>query len=62
MPPDLHRAVRESYRRAMQQRHTEHDAFDAAMRLVIEQEPQVDRIEARRLVARMLAQEPMRRG
>jgi hypothetical protein len=58
--PELHREVRESYRNAMRERRTQESAFDLAIALLRDREPGLDQLEARRVVARMLAQEPPR--
>ena len=54
----LHRAVRSAYRISLADHQSEAEAFNRAVELLMEHEPLVGRIEARRRVARMLAQEP----
>jgi hypothetical protein len=55
----LHRAVRIAYRDALADRRSETEAFDRAVALLMEHDALVGRLEARRRVARMLAQEPI---
>jgi len=55
---NLHRGVRETYRQAMVQRMTQQAAFDRAVQLILEQEPEADPRRARRFVALMVANEP----
>ena len=55
----LHRAVRIAYRDALADRCSETEAFDRAVALLMEHDALVGRLEARRRVARMLAQEPI---
>jgi hypothetical protein len=57
LPPDLHAAVREAYRRAMAEHRSEHYAFDLALALVLGRLPNVSG-DARRAVAIMLANDP----
>ena len=52
-----HLAIRETYRRAMAERKTQREAFDLALALLLEKQPQALRA-ARRAVAVMLAYEP----
>jgi hypothetical protein len=58
LSPALHRAVRDVYRNAMQGWHTQKDAFDEALKLILPHVRKVSDQEARRLVAQMLTQEP----
>lgn len=58
MTRNLHGAVRGAYRDALAERRSETEAFDRAVELLLECDTVVGRIEARRRVARMLAQEP----
>jgi hypothetical protein len=57
LPPDLHAAVREAYRRAMADHRSEHCAFDLALALVVGSLPELSG-DARRAVAIMLANDP----
>ena len=57
MKSDLHAAVRQAYRLAMAEHRTQHQAFDRALALVLEQFPQ-EPGAARRAVAIMLANDP----
>jgi hypothetical protein len=59
MTPELHRRVREVYQATMTEMRSEEHAFDRALLLLIANQPEMRRVEARRLVARMLAQEPL---
>jgi hypothetical protein len=54
----LHGAVRSAYREALAAHLPEPAAFNRAVELLMEHDALVGRIEARRRVARMLAQEP----
>jgi hypothetical protein len=56
--PRLHRAIREVYRLAMQDWHTQEEAFTDAITLFRRYVPSTKEEEARRLVARMLTEEP----
>jgi hypothetical protein len=58
MTRNLHGAVRGAYREALAERRSETEAFNRAVDLLLERDSLVGRIEARRSVARMLAQEP----
>jgi hypothetical protein len=60
--PELHRAVRDTYRDAMHGRHTQREAFDAALHLLLAHTDGATGDDARRLLARLLTQEPQRRG
>lgn len=55
--PDLHIAVRETYRLAMTRSKTQHEAFDRALALFLERRS-LEPGRARRVVAVMLANEP----
>lgn len=55
--PELHRALREIYREAMQEWRTQDEAFNEALRVLVVHFTGT-REEARRLLARMLTQEP----
>jgi len=56
--PDLHRAVRDSYRQSMRGGAMQHQAFDDAADLLSARRSDCAPAEARRLVAQMLAYEP----
>jgi hypothetical protein len=58
--PQLHRAIWNTYRHAMQYGHTQRDAFGAALDVLVADAGWLPDHEARRLVARMLTQEPPR--
>jgi hypothetical protein len=58
--PRLHRAIWNAYRYAMQYGHTQRDAFGAAVDVLVADAEGLPDDEARRLVARMLTQEPPR--
>jgi hypothetical protein len=57
LPPDLHAAVREAYRRAMAEHRSDQRAFDLALALVLGSLPELSG-DARRAVAIMLANDP----
>jgi ABC-type lipoprotein export system ATPase subunit len=57
LPPDLHAAVREAYRRAMAEHRSDQRAFDLALALVVGSLPELSG-GARRAVAIMLANDP----
>jgi hypothetical protein len=57
--PDLHRAVRDSYRQSMRDGAMQRQAFDIAAELLSARRSDYAPAEARRLVARMLAHEPV---
>ena len=54
---ELHVAVRAAYRGAMAERRTEREAFESALAILIEHQPQMA-ATARRAVALMLATDP----
>jgi hypothetical protein len=61
LPPDLHAAVREAYRRAMAEHRSDQRAFDLALALVLRSLPELSG-DARRAVAIMLANDPFVAG
>ena len=58
--PTLHRAVRDAFREAIHDWHTQREAFNAALKLVRRHARGASDEEARRLVAQMLSEEPQR--
>jgi len=58
--PALHRAVRQAYREAIHDWHTQREAFNTAVELVRRHAQSASDEEARRLVAHMLTEEPQR--
>jgi hypothetical protein len=60
MPAELHGLVRETYRDAMKERHTQEEAFNEALRMLLRKASSAPISDPRRLLARMLTHEPRR--
>ena len=60
MPDDqgLSRAIRDTYRLAMQTRYVDREAMAECLMVLRQHRPQLADADARRMVARMLAEEP----
>jgi len=60
LPAELHSLVREIYRDAMKERHTQEEAFNEALGMLLRKASSAPISDPRRLLARMLTHEPRR--